>query len=364
LVKNVTVRRGVRERMSAIISVLGAGSWGTALAVIAARRGHRVRLWGRRPDQIDEMKRTRCNPDYLAGHYLPDGVEPVSDMERAVQNSGMILVVVASVGMRDVARELSRVYPESIPVVSATKGLEPETDMRMSEVLAEEIGPASDLTLCALSGPNFAEEIVQALPAGTVVAAEDEAAAQKVQKLLTGPELRVYTSDDIVGVEFGGALKNIYAIGAGIADSLQLGYNVQATLITRGLAELIRLGINRGAHPLTFSGLSGLGDMVLTCTSDLSRNRTAGREIGAGRSPQDIAGSGKTVEGIRATRAAREMAERAGVEMPIIDQLYEVLFTGKSPQDAIRELMERAARTEREEEFVAATRASISDDDR
>ncbi len=349
--------------MSSTVCVLGAGSWGTALAVIAARRGHRVQLWGRRPGQIEEMRHTRRNPDYLAGHILPEGIVPTLDMERAVADADAILVVVASVGMREVACELAGVYPPKTPVVSATKGLEPETDMRMSEGLDEEIGAERRPSLCALSGPNFADEIVRGLPAGTVVAGEDERSAAEVQRLLTGSELRVYTSDDIIGVEMGGALKNIYAIGAGIAESLELGHNVQATLITRGLAELTRLGINRGAHPLTFSGLSGLGDMVLTCTSDLSRNRRAGRKVGRGSNLGDISQSGETVEGIRATRAAREMADRTGVEMPIIDQLHEVLFAGKDPYQAIQDLMERAARTEREEEFVAATRASLPDAD-
>jgi glycerol-3-phosphate dehydrogenase (NAD(P)+) len=218
--------------------------------------------------------------------------------------------------------------------------------------LAERLGPGSREILCALSGPNFAEEIIRGLPAGTVVACENEACARRVQDILSSPVLRVYTSDDLIGVELGGALKNVYAIAVGIVESLGLGVNVQATLITRGLAELARLGVRLGAHPFTFAGLSGLGDIVLTCTSDLSRNRRAGLALGRGQSLEEISAAGETVEGIRAARAVRELARQCEVEMPIAEQLCQILFEGKDPMAAVEELMERAARTEREEEFV------------
>jgi len=348
-------------RMAYTVSVLGAGSWGTALATVAARRDHRVYLWGRRQEQVEHMFQTRKNPDYLRDYNLPQAIIPTCDMERAVQEADLIIAVVASVGMRDMINQLSDVYYSPTPIVSATKGLEPETHMRMTEVIAEEMDCDVTEFLCSLSGPNFADEIVRGLPAGTVIASEHEEHAIFAQKLMTGTELRVYTTDDLIGVELGGALKNIYAIGAGIADGMDLGYNVQATMITRGLAELTRMGIRKGAHPLTFSGLSGLGDMVLTCTSDLSRNRRTGLALGQGKTAAEVMDSKETVEGIRATRAAKQMADKHKVEMPIIEQLHNVLFDGKDPAEAIEQLMKRAAKTEREDEFVAATRSFMDE---
>ncbi len=338
--------------MGAKVAVLGAGSWGTALAAVAARRGNEVLLWGRRTEQVRKMFETRHNPDYLQHYELEQGITPTGDLAEAVRGSDVILVAVASSGIRDFSGYLAHEYPGGIPVVSVTKGLEPGTDLRMTQVLAERLGADSEGLLCALSGPNFAEEIIRGLPAGTVVACEDEGCAQRVQRILSGPCLRVYTSDDLVGVELGGALKNVYAIAVGIVQSLGLGVNIQSTLITRGLAELARLGVKMGAHPFTFAGLSGLGDMVLTCTSDLSRNRRAGLALGRGQGLEEVEAAGETVEGIRAARAVRDLAQRCDVEMPIAEQLYQILFAGKTPTAAVEELMERGARTEREEEFV------------
>lgn len=338
--------------MGAKVAILGAGSWGTALADVAARCGNEVALWGRRVEQVRHMIETRRNPDYLRKYRLAPEIAPTADLGEAVRDSDVIVVAVSSSGIRDFAGRLAPACGGDVPVVSVTKGLEPGSDLRMTQVLAERLGPGSREILCALSGPNFAEEIIRGLPAGTVVACENGACARRVQDILSSHVLRVYTSDDLIGVELGGALKNVYAIAVGIVESLGLGVNVQATLITRGLTELARLGVRLGAHPFTFAGLSGLGDIVLTCTSDLSRNRRAGLALGRGQSLEEISAAGETVEGIRAARAVRELARQCEVEMPIAEQLCQILFEGKDPMAAVEELMERAARTEREEEFV------------
>ncbi len=336
------------------LAVLGAGSWGTALACVAAWRGCEVTLWGRRDEQIQQICQTGRNPDYLAEHQLPDAITATSDMSEAVVDAEVILGVVASHAVREVAKRLSCVYDSQI-VVSATKGLEPQSRLRMTEVLRDELPPAAGDRLCALSGPNFAAEIIEGMPAGTVVACSDEPLAARVQKMLSGRQLRVYTSDDLLGVEMGGALKNVYAIAVGMVDSLGLGYNAQSTVITRGLAELVRLGVEMGAHPLTFAGLSGLGDMVLTCTTDLSRNRQAGMAVGRGENLTQIQSRGETVEGIRAARAAVDLAGEYEVEMPIVEEVCQILFDGKEPLQAAEDLMMRSAKTEREIDFVQGT---------
>ncbi|MFW5896931.1 MAG: NAD(P)H-dependent glycerol-3-phosphate dehydrogenase [Bacillota bacterium] len=333
------------------IAVVGSGSWGTALACVISRTGAEVRIWGRRPEQVRAMAEERRNPDYLKDYELPEGIFPSADLAWVVENAQVIVVVPASHGMRETAELLKECYPRGVPLVSATKGLEPATGMRMTEVLSEVLELQDSSNLAALSGPNFAVEVVAGLPAGTVVASPDESVAREVQQLASGRELRIYTSDDMTGVELGGALKNVYAIAVGIVHSLGLGVNAQATLITRGLAELTRLGVYLGAHPLTFAGLSGLGDLVLTCTSDLSRNRRAGLALGRGRSPQTIRSSKTTVEGMRATWAARDLSAACGVEMPIVGELYAILYEDKDPRDALEDLMNRDLRTERDEQY-------------
>ncbi len=333
------------------IAVIGAGSWGTALASVIARTGCEVRLWGRRAEQVKAMIETRKNPDYLFEHDLPERVFPVSQVAQAVDGADVVIVVPASQGMRATADLLKPHYRRGVPLVSATKGLEPTTDLRMTQVLGDVLGMSDGRELAALSGPNFAVEIVAGLPAGTVVASRDEGVAREVQSIINGRELRIYTSDDIVGVELGGALKNVYAIAVGIVHSLGLGVNAQATLITRGLAELTRLGVRLGAHPLTFAGLSGLGDLVLTCTSDLSRNRRAGLALGRGTTPQDIRSGKTTVEGMRSTWAARDLAASCRVEMPIVEQLYRVLYEDKDPRGALEDLMDRDAKRERDRRY-------------
>ena len=333
------------------VGVLGAGAWGTALALIAARRGHRVRLWGRKEDQIEDIQRTRRSPRFLDAEF-PTDLEAVTAIEDAVTAADLILVVTASPGVRSTVRAMAPHYPMGVPIVTAAKGLEVNSRLRMSQVIREELGDRADVPVCALSGPNFAVEIVSGLPAGTVVAADNEEWARRVQQILSGPVLRIYTSDDLLGVELGGALKNIYAIGTGLVHSLGLGYNLQATLITRGLAELGRLGVRMGAHPLTFAGLSGLGDLILTCTSDLSRNRRAGLALGQGRSNDEVLAEIGTVEGLRSAHVAAELAAVHGVDMPIVSELNQVLHHGKPPMRALECLMERAGRTERDEEFI------------
>ncbi len=333
------------------VAVLGAGSWGTALSCVAAWRGCDVRLWGRRDKQVEYIQRNQHNPDYLAKYELPPDIRATSDMAKAVDGARVIIAAVASSAVRSVAQKLAGEYKSHI-VVSAAKGLEPKTRLRMSQVLLEELPSDASEKVCSLSGPNFAAEVIEKLPAGTVVACPAEENAAAVQKLLSGPELRVYTSDDLLGVELGGALKNVYAMGVGMVDSLGLGYNAQSTLITRGLAEMVRLGVALGAHPLTFAGLSGLGDMVLTCTTDLSRNRRTGLALGRGETLQEIQEKGETVEGIRTARVAAELADAHHVEMPIVKQVCSILFDEKDPLEAVDELMTRSAKTEREVDFV------------
>jgi len=345
------------------IAILGAGSWGTALASVAAWRGCQVTLWGRRSSQIHAIRSNNRNPDYLTEYSLPASIKATSNMAEAVSGSEVILEAVASQAVRDIGSQLSEVYDSQI-IVSATKGLEPDSKLRMTEVLAEELPASAADSLCALSGPNFAAEIIEGMPAGTVVGCPDESLASRVQAMLSGPQLRVYTSDDLIGVELGGALKNVYAIAVGMVDSLGLGYNAQSTVITRGIAELVRLGVKMGAHPLTFAGLSGLGDMVLTCTTDMSRNRRAGLALGRGETLQQIQNRGETVEGIRSARAATCLADRFEVEMPIVNKVYEILFEEKDALQAAEELMARSAKTEREVDFVANAASNWLDNSR
>jgi len=327
------------------VAVLGSGSWGTALAVHLARTGHRVILWGIETDELTAMARDRTNRRYLPGIDLPEGVEIEHDFERAVAQAEQLLLVVPSHAFREV---LQRVKPALRPgqrVAWATKGFELTTGKLPHDVAREVLGP--DVPTAVLSGPTFAKEVGAGLPTAMTVASADENYAMALARGLSGLNFRAYASSDMVGVEIGGATKNVLAIGAGISDGLGFGANTRVALITRGLVEMMRLGVALGADKDTFMGLAGLGDLVLTCTDDQSRNRRMGLALAAGKSSaqaqQEI---GQVVEGVLAAKAVREVARRVGVEMPISEVIYRVLYEGLAPKDAVAALFRRTVKTE------------------
>jgi glycerol-3-phosphate dehydrogenase (NAD(P)+) len=328
------------------IAILGAGSWGTALAVHGARIGHDVRLWGRDAALIAELAGTRRNERYLPGIVLDGRITPTASLEHALSGSRVTVAAIPSHGMRRVVREAAPFVPRGSVIVSATKGLESDSLDRMTQVIAEE---APGHAIAALSGPSFAIEVARGLPTAVVVASIDAAATACVQELLRGPSLRLYASDDVTGVEFGGALKNVIAIAAGVVEGLGIGHNAMAALITRGLVEMSRLACAEGSRSDTLAGLSGLGDLVLTCTGDLSRNRHVGIELGRGRALSDILGRMRMVaEGVRTTGAALALGARHGVELPLAAQMAAVLDGRTSARDAVEALMLRPQRSERD----------------
>lgn len=334
------------------IGILGAGSWGTALAAhLAAHGGRSVRLWARRDELARSLARERVNPDYLPGIELPPAVEVTSELE-TLAGCRPVLVVVPSHGFRDLVREFLRRLPAgaSVDLVSATKGIETETGARMSQVSFEE-GMAADreVRFAALSGPTFAVELARGMPSAAVVACEESELAASLRERLATPRLRLYSSSDVVGVELGGTAKNVIAIAAGVLTGLGLGHNTLAALITRGLHEVTRLGIACGGQARTFAGLAGLGDLVLTCTGGLSRNRRTGIELARGRTLAEIqAETHMVAEGIRNSRSIQRLARDRGVEMPITEQMVEVLYEEKSPQHALDDLMGRELKEEAE----------------
>lgn len=339
------------------VAVVGAGSWGTTLATVAARAGRAVALHVRDAAAAARMAAERRNPRYVPDLVLPEAVEVTADLAAACRDAALILVVVPSQTVRENARALASVAGEAI-VVSAVKGLERGTLKRMTQVLREELPSSSGARIGALSGPNLAAEVAAGKPAAAVIAAAEVAVSERARDLLMGGQFRCYTSDDVVGVEMGGALKNVIAIGAGIGDGLGAGENAKAAFMTRGIAEIARLGLAAGADPLTFAGLAGLGDLVATCASPLSRNRRVGQELATGRRlPEILAGMTQVAEGVATTEAARELGRRANVDLPITEQMYAVLFEGKPPLAAIAELMRREPKDE-----LAGVRAIVRGD--
>jgi glycerol-3-phosphate dehydrogenase (NAD(P)+) len=324
--------------------VLGAGSWGTALAAHLARAGHAVRLWARDERMARMLNERRVNPDYLPGVTLPEGITATHDLAVAAAASDTVFVVVPSGFCRALYQRLPAALAPGAVLVSATKGLETGTLRRMTEVAAEE---APGHPLAVLSGPSFALEVAQGQPTTVVVASADLRVAESVQRAVSGRTFRAYTSDDVPGVELAGALKNVIAIAAGIVDGLGYGRNTAAALITRGLAEITRLSVALGGRADTLCGLAGLGDLVLTCTGALSRNRQVGRALGSGRSLAEVVASTHMVaEGVRTTLAACALAERAGIEMPISAQMKAVLHEGKPARAALDDLMLRTLKRE------------------
>jgi glycerol-3-phosphate dehydrogenase (NAD(P)+) len=329
------------------IAVLGAGSWGTALSVHLGRLDHDVCLWARDGALVDDMRASRVNDVYLPGVTLPPTVSITQHVADAVAGRDLIVSAIPSHGCRVVIREAARSATASAVLVSATKGLEADTLLRMSQVIAQEVGPARPVVV--LSGPSFAVEVARQLPTAILAASSNAVATELVQSEFRGPYFRLYRSDDVVGVEIGGAMKNIIAIAAGVVEGLGLGHNALAALITRGLAEVSRLACAAGARRDTLAGLSGLGDLVLTCTGDLSRNRRVGLELAKGRSLQDILAATRMVaEGVRTTGAALALGSRYGVELPIATQMAEVLAGRADVRSAISALMLRPQRAEAE----------------
>jgi len=326
------------------IAVLGAGSWGTALSVHLARLGHDVRLWGRDAALVARLSETRENSEYLPGVAL-ETVAVTTSVEVAVDGATLVVVAVPSQGLRAVVHRAVGIAPLAVPFVSTTKGLEHGTLYRMSQVLADEAGPGRPVAV--LSGPTFAAEVAAGLPTAVAVASTDVETASRVQQQFRGPSVRLYATDDVVGVEIGGALKNVVAIAAGVVEALGLGHNAMAALITRGLVEISRLATAMGGRPDTLAGLSGLGDLVLTCTGQRSRNRQVGIELGRGRSVDEIVrGQRMVAEGVRTARAALELGARHGVELPITEQMQAVIDGRRTPQAALAELMIRPQKSE------------------
>ncbi len=334
--------------VSGPVAVLGCGSWGTALAIHLGRCGREVRLWGRDADLVGQMCARRCNPVYLPGVELPASVHATGVLESAVDDAVYVVAAVPSHGARPVLRRVAPHLRPGVTVISAAKGLEDGTLLRMSEVIAQEVGDSRAVTV--LSGPSFAAEVARGVPTAVAVAGRQAAAVAAVQQDFRSDRFRLYASDDVVGVEIGGAMKNVIAIAAGGIESLELGHNAVAALVTRGLAEISRLAYALGGRRDTLAGLSGLGDLVLTCTGGLSRNRRLGIELGKGRPLDEVLGGTRMVaEGVRTTKAALDLGARHGVELPITWHMAEVIAGRKTPRAAVEELMLRRQRPELDE---------------
>lgn len=328
------------------VAVVGAGSWGTCVASLASTNADVV-LWARRPEVAEAVDRNHENPDYLAGCPLPENLSGTADLGGAVEGAEVVVMGVPSHGYRAVLSECAALVGPDVPVVSLSKGVEQGSLKRMTEVTAEVLPGHRPDRIGVLTGPNLAREIAAGQPAASVVAFTEEATAQEIQKLFMTPRFRVYTNRDVVGCETAGALKNVMAIATGIASGLGYGDNSRAALVTRGLAELTRLGVALGGNPLTFLGLAGIGDLVVTCTSEQSRNRTVGFQLGQGRKLDEIVAEMNMVaEGVKSTEAVLALAARHGVEMPIAEQVGAVLYEGRAPADMVSELMGREAKPE------------------
>lgn len=336
--------------MAQDVVVIGAGSWGTALASVCANNQHQVTLWVRDPQVADEINTRHTNEKYLPSIELPSTIYAETDIQKAVKGKKSVLLVVPSHAMRDAVRQIAPYLEDDTLLIHATKGFELDTLKRMSEVITEEVSAEVAEGLVVLTGPSHAEEVVRKSPTTIVVASHSDENAVLAQDLLMSPTFRVYANPDIIGAEIAGALKNIIALGAGMSDGLGFGDNAKAALLTRGLAEIGRLGVKLGANPLTFAGLAGVGDLVVTCTSKHSRNWRAGYLLGQGQDLETVLKQmGMVVEGVRTTKAAHALALKEQVEMPITHVLYNVLFEGLDPRQAVEELMGRGRKLEMEE---------------
>lgn len=327
------------------IAIIGAGSWGTALAVVAARAGHSVQLWSRSEEVVSSINERRVNSRYLTSTSIPSSVIATGDVQAALREASMVLLAAPSHAARELLRTMMPDLDQGAIIVSVSKGIEIESGKRISEIVKEVVG--SSYPFVCLSGPSFAKEVVEGHPTAIVAASKDSSAARVVQNDLSFENLRIYTNADVVGTELGGSVKNVMAIAAGMTAGLGFGSNSVAALITRGLAEITRLARREGAQVETLMGLAGLGDLVLTCTGNLSRNRFVGKELGKGRSLEEIVAQlSEVAEGIKTARAVKKLADSAGLEMPITNEVNAVLYDGKPARDAVAELMSRPLREE------------------
>jgi len=334
------------------IAVIGAGSWGTALAMLLHQKGFQVGLWARESEVVNEITEIRSNSRYLPGIYIPEGIWASLSMEEILHKSRFWVLAVPSHAIRNIIIDVRPFLSPDTIIINTAKGLEEGTLQRMSEIIKEELDEYSNTAV--LSGPSHAEEVCRFNPTAVVVSSADKRCAELVQDVFIFSTFRVYINPDLIGVELGGALKNVIALATGIADGLGLGDNARAALITRGLAEITRLGMAMGANPLTFAGLTGIGDLIVTCNSMHSRNRRAGIEIGKGKPLSEVLDKiGMVVEGVKTTKAAWHLAKTYGIEMPITDQVYKLLFEGKDPALGVTELMQRQKKPHELEEVAA-----------
>lgn len=328
------------------VSVIGAGSWGTTLAAVLSEKLERVMLWARREEIAREINERRTNSTYLPGITLPEPIQATSNIAEAVSQAELLIIAVPSKYFRQVCEALSRYLHPSARFLSVTKGIESDTLKRMSEVMMD-VFDASQSRIAVLSGPNHAEEVIRKIPSATVVASSSRELAETFQELLMREYFRVYTHDDVVGVEIAGTVKNVLAIAVGISDGIGFGDNTRAALITRGLAEMVRLGRKMNANPLTFLGLSGIGDLIATATSKHSRNRNFGEAIGRGKNPDDVLSSSKMfVEGVINAKSVMRLAQKYEVDMPICREVYEIVYEGKNPSQSVLSLMLRSPKPE------------------
>ena len=333
--------------MTISIGVIGAGSFGTALSKLLGDKGHDVRMWVYEADLCERIAKTGVNDVYLPDVRLPENVHPTSDLGEVVAGRDMLLSVMPSQFVRQTMTKLAPLLDKPIPLVSATKGIEVDTLMIMSDVLEEVLPEGYRDHLAYISGPSFAREISKGMPTAVSVASHNSKLARWVQEVFSSTTFRCYTNPDVVGIELGGSLKNVIAVTVGISDGMELGQSARAALITRGLSEISRLAVKQGAEPLTFLGLAGVGDLVLTCCGDQSRNRTVGLALGRGKTLKEILAEMKMVaEGVNTTRAAHDLAKKYDVEVPIIDETFAILYEDKPPRDAVQELMTRELKSE------------------
>ncbi|QTA82805.1 Glycerol-3-phosphate dehydrogenase [Desulfonema limicola] len=332
------------------IGVAGGGSWGTALANLLADKGYKIDFWVFEEEVKDQIESSRENKMYLPGVTLSKNLIPSNNLAQVVSKKDMVLIVVPSHVMRNVSSQMTPHISSDTIIVSASKGIENKTHLTMSGILGQTLPQISENTLAVLSGPSFAKEVAQKVPTVVTAASKDSSVADFVQQVFSTPVFRVYTNDDIIGVELGGSVKNVIAIAAGMIDGLGLGLNTRAALITRGLAEIRRLGLALGANPRTFTGSAGIGDLVLTCTGDLSRNHTVGKQIGQGKTLKDILAEMHMVaEGVKTAKSVYNLSKKLGVEMPISHEIYHILYEDMSPKQALQRLMTRNLKQELDE---------------
>ena len=330
------------------VAVVGAGSWGTAFSNALAHKGLKVTLWARRPELAESIHEQHENADYLPGLFLSPRLRATSDLDEVVHHADIVVMAVPSHGFRDVVRDVSRAATGRVPIVSLAKGLEVDSNRRMSQVIADEVPAAWPERIVVLSGPNLAKEIAAGEPAAAVVACGHAAIADRLQEIFMTPTFRTYSDHDVTGVEIGGVVKNVIAIAVGIAEGVGFGLNTRATVITRGLAEMQRLGVKQGADQLTFSGLAGVGDLICTCMSTLSRNHHVGFELGKGRKIDEILAEMKQVaEGVKSSKAVWQLSQESGVEMPISEGVYRVIHEGQEVTEMIQDLLRRVRQRER-----------------